>query len=329
MPYLRIRAFSFLPMLVAFVGFSTFRGTMDVTTSVKIALFANIVTLVLDPILIHVMGLGVRGSAFAALAGDLVNAAINLKLLTDKNLIHVKKLLRLPSWARVAPLLKGGIALQIRSLALNLTQLMSTRTIQSIDGTGVAPAAHALAMQTFMMGGIFLGALGMSTQTMIPNAMAKEKYPEHASFEQSTSYVDLLVRRLFRWGIGLGVTVGLIQMALIPIILNSSPLVEVRQAARIPALLSMSFQWISGFVNVGEGVMMGMGDFTHLAVNIVVGAFAYIGALRLFSPTFGLTGVWMGNAVFAMVRAAGVVFHSLSKKRLEPLSGYLQESEAE
>ena len=316
-PFLRIRAFSFLPMLVSFVGFSTFRGVMEVGTAVKVALAANFVTLVLDPVFIHVLGLGVRGSAFAAVSGDLVNSIIYFRLLSSKNLIRWEKISRLPSWRSIAPLLEGGIALQIRSFVINLTQLMVTRVIQSIDENGIAPAAHALAMQTFMMGGIFLGALGMATQTMIPNALQRRKDDTSENGGASVPYVQALTRRLLQWGVGVGVVIGILEFVFLPIILKSSPLQEVREAARVPALLSISFQWINGLVNVGEGVMMGNGRFVRLATNMIVAAIGYVGALLFFPNMLGLTGVWCSLAIFVLLRASGVFVFLLSQKSID------------
>ena len=88
-PFLRIRTFSFMPMLISFVGFSTFRGLMDVKLSAQIALLSNLVLMALDPIFIHVFKFGVRGAAMAAVSGDLLAASIYIKILRGKNLILI------------------------------------------------------------------------------------------------------------------------------------------------------------------------------------------------------------------------------------------------
>ena len=59
------------------------------------------------------------------------------------------------------PLLLGGIAVQLRNVALNVTFLSVTRATQGLDQTGVAAAAHSIAIQVFQIGGIFL--LGLAT----------------------------------------------------------------------------------------------------------------------------------------------------------------------
>jgi Na+-driven multidrug efflux pump len=309
-------------MLLSFVGFSTFRGIMDVKTSVKIALLSNIVTAVLDPILIHVLGFGARGAAIASVSGETVSAILNMKLLLDRNLIQWKKLVKLPSWTSVAPLLRGGAALQVRSVVLNLTGLMVARVIQSLDDRGVAPAAHAIVMQTFQLGNVILGALGMATQTLVPNAMAK-RHEDGGNLVEGVPYAKALVMRLFNWGLKLGFGVGLLQLLFLPMILKSSPLLEVREVARVPTLIAISFQAINAIVNVGEGVMMGSGSFTWLSINIVFAAVGYVGALQIFPQNFGLTGVWISLATFTLIRLAGVLVHLSLKSPWENKSEHM------
>lgn len=62
-PYLMIRALTFIPAMLSTVGFSAFRGTMDVITPFKISLLSNIINIIGDPILIFRFGLGVPGAA--------------------------------------------------------------------------------------------------------------------------------------------------------------------------------------------------------------------------------------------------------------------------
>jgi MATE family multidrug resistance protein len=306
-PYLRIRAFSFLPMLLSFVGFSAFRGTMDVQTSVKVTLAATSVTVLLEPILIYVLGIGVRGAAMATLCGEVVGAIVYLKLLLDRKLMLWGKVFRIPPWKSLEPLVTGGIALQLRSICLNFTFLMVARVIQSLDDTGVSAAAHALAAQTFQLGGIVIGALGMASQTMVPNAMVKVTDGESST--SSISNAKPLINRLLMWGSSLGFLIGLVQLVFLPAILRSSPLTDVREAARVPALIAIAFQGINGVVSVGEGIMMGSGSFTWLSINNILAALGYLAALRVFPEAHGLTGVWMSLSCFTTIRLLGVLVH--------------------
>lgn len=294
-------------MLISFVGFSAFRGTMDVQTSVKVTLAANFVTMLLEPFFIHVLGIGVRGAAIATLCGEVVSAMLYLKLLTGRKLVLWRKVFRIPSWNSVAPLVKGGISLQLRSFCLNFTFLMVARVIQSLDDTGVSAAAHALAAQTFQLGGIVLGALGMAAQTMVPKAMVSAIVDGIPATRISNA--QPLIRRLLMWGSSLGFAIGLVQLVFLPAILRSSPLADVREAARVPALIAIAFQGINGIVSVGEGIMMGTGSFTWLSINIVLAALGYLAALRVFPETHGLTGVWISLSFFTTIRLLGVLVH--------------------
>lgn len=280
---------------------------MDVQTSVKVTLTATLVTVMLEPILIHSLKIGVRGAAMACLAGEFTSAMVYLKLLYKRNFISIHKIFRMPPMRVLAPLIRGGISLQIRSLCLNFTFLMVARVIQSLDDTGVSAAAHALAAQTFQLGGIVLGALGMASQTMVPKAMIIQ----HTGGESTTSIANArpMIKRLITWGSTLGVLIGLAQLILLPAILRSSPLPQVREAARVPALIAIAFQGVNGVVSVGEGCMMGTGHFTWLSINIIFAALGYLGALRVFPHRFGLTGVWISLSVFTLVRLIGVLVH--------------------
>jgi Na+-driven multidrug efflux pump len=146
-PYLLIRAFAFVPSLISLVGFSAFRGVLDTVTPVKVSLFANVFNAVLDPILIFGAGMGVTGAALATLTAELVSAVTYLVLLRKRNMISFQKLFRFPAWAKLEPLIRGGAALQLRNVALNITFLAVARVVQGIDQSGVAAAAHAMAIQ--------------------------------------------------------------------------------------------------------------------------------------------------------------------------------------
>jgi Na+-driven multidrug efflux pump len=284
---------------------------MEVASAVKITMATSLLSAILDPLLIHILGFGVRGSALAGLGAEYTTAAIYLKLLLNRNLLRLDKLAKLPSWGSVAPLIKGSVALQIRSFAMNLTQLAAARVIQSIDDAGVAPAAHALALQTFQLGGILFGALGMATQTLVPGALAKKEGQEVT--KAPIVNVSTLVSRLLCWGLSLGVLVSAIQFSLLPGILRSSPLAEVRATARVPALISISMQALNAVVSIGEGTMMGYGGFVWMSINIMLAALGYVATLQFLPQKFGLAGVWICMATFTAIRLIGSVAFLFTK----------------
>lgn len=309
-PYLLIRSFAFLPSLVSLVGFSAFRGILDTQTPVKISAAANIFNCILDPILIFALAMGVPGAALATLAAEVISAIIYLFLLKRRDLIRWTKLVQPPSWTSLEPLVKGGAALQLRNLSLNLTFLAVARVTQSIDQSGVAAAAHAMAIQTFQIGGIVLLALSTVAQTIVPTAMVsrlsftkgdktnskgEQKWGKRTQATTTSvgglDYARATVNRLMSWGFVLGCGLGALQLLLLPAIRRATPLQEVRDAAKVPAIIASVLQIINGLVFIGEGVMIGTGSFLQLSLSTVVATTGCLWALWFFPPRIGLTGV--------------------------------------
>ena len=317
-PYLLIRSFAFLPNLTSLIGYSAFRGVLDTVTPMKISLFANVFNAVLDPILIFPLGLGVTGAALATLVAEIISAVTFMKILIKKGLVRWSKLLKIPQWSKLKPLLQGGLALQLRNFALNLTFLGVTKVTQSLDSTGVAAAAHALAIQTFQLGGVVLLALSTVAQTIIPNEMIERVDPETGKKTGGKLRARAVSDRLMAWGLVLGATLGAAQIIIFPLLLKSSPLEEVREAARIPSYLASVYQLINGLVFIGEGVMVGTGSFLQLSLNTLVATVATLQALKTLPPKFGITGVWMSFGVFNIIRLAGVWIHQAYNGPLAP-----------
>jgi len=112
----------------------------------KISLAANAFNGILDPILMFTLAMGVTGAALATLSAEVISATFFVVLMLRRQLFRWSKIFRLPSWSKLKPLLKGGAALQLRNVALNVTFLAVARVTQSLDETGVAAAAHGASM---------------------------------------------------------------------------------------------------------------------------------------------------------------------------------------
>jgi len=316
-PYLLIRGFAFLPSLISVTGFSALRGVLDTVTPLKISLFANIFNAVLDPILIFKAGMGVTGAALATLAAEVISAVTFMVVLLNKGLIRWSKLLRLPDMDLLVPLLKGGAALQLRNFALNLTFIAVTRVTQSIDSTGVSAAAHALAIQTFQIGGIFLLALSTVAQILIPREMIEQVDKETGKKSGGLIATKAVANRMMSWGFIMGIVLGALQIALLPLLQKTTPLPEVRKAALVPSYLASLYQTINGLVFIGEGIMVGCGNFLQLSISTSIATAATLLALNILPYKYGLTGVWMSFGVFNTLRLAGVYLH---QTRLGPLA---------
>ncbi|KAL7555115.1 hypothetical protein ACHAWF_018721 [Thalassiosira exigua] len=308
-PYLFIRSFAFLPSLISLIGFSAFRGTLDTSTPLKISATSNIFNAILDPILMFTLSMGVTGAALATLGAELISAITFTAFMFRRKMIRWSKLLRFPTWSKLKPLLEGGAALQLRNVALNLTFLAVARVTQSLDDTGVAAAAHALAIQTFQIGGVVLLALSVVAQTVVPNELIEKVDASTGKRHGGKQAAKNVVNRLMSWGFVLGIGLGSLQLLLLPMLQKSSPLEDVRKAAVVPSILASVYQIMNGLVFIGEGVMVGCGNFLQLSISTVVATIAALIALNTLPALFGLTGVWMSFGVFNICRLAGVWYH--------------------
>mmetsp|Transcript_3174 Transcript_3174/g.4699 ORF Transcript_3174/g.4699 Transcript_3174/m.4699 type:complete len:552 (-) Transcript_3174:91-1746(-) len=317
-PYLFIRSFSLFFQMMSVIGFSAFRGILNTVTPVKISIFANMINIMLDPILIFSLGMGVPGAALATVIAEVASAITYLSLLRKKKMIRFKKIFSAPSWNKLAPLLKGGAALQVRNLALNLVFLSVTRVTQGIDETGVAAAAHALAIQTFQVGGIVLLALSTVAATVIPSELV-EKVDKKTGRKTGGVYAARAVKnRLMSWGLVLGTLLGMFQLVVLPALHKATPMMEVREAARLPAKLASCYQLFNGMVFIGEGVMIGCGNFLQLSVSTLFSTAGFLCALQTLPKRFGLAGVWWSFGVFNILRLLGVAVHQLRTGPLAP-----------
>mgnify|MGYP003685618467 CR=1 FL=1 len=234
---------------VSLVGFAACRGVMDTVTPLKVSFASNLVNVILDPLLIFNSRMGILGAGLATTVSQIFSAVTYLTLLLKRRLVRWQTICRVPSRASLARLAAAGGAVQIRSIALNLAFIGITKTVQSLDQTGTAAAAHAITAQLWQLGGVVLFALSTVASIIIP-AELNRKGGGVASARAAAS-------RLMTWGLIFGAALGCAQLLALPLLSVFSPLVEVQRAAVVPSMIGAVLQLLNGITFVGEGVMVG------------------------------------------------------------------------
>jgi Na+-driven multidrug efflux pump len=184
-----------------------------------------------------------------------------------------------------------------------------TSVAKACISTGVSAAAHAMAIQVFQLGGVVLLALSIVAQTIVPNELIEKVDASTGKRYGGKRAAKNVVNRLMSWGFVLGTCLGTLQLLLLPVLQKSSPLEAVREAAVIPSILASVYQIINGLVFIGEGVMVGCGNFLQLSISTVVATICALISLNTLPKMFGLTGVWMSFGVFNICRLFGVWLH--------------------
>lgn len=289
--YLRIRALAAPALLVVTVGHGAFRGYLDTRTPLKVTLGLNAVNLVLDPVLIFGAGLGLDGAAIATVVAQWVGAGWFLALLIRGGR-RLGIQFELPGVAELAPLLRVGWELVMRTLAL-LAALTLATAIAARIGTETV-AAHQVVGQLWLFLALAVDALAIAAQAMVARHLGAGR----------VAAARAAADRLLWWGIAAGTTLGVLLVLLrgvLPGLFTADPVVAALVAGVMPLLAAM--QPLGAVVFVWDGIFMGAARFRFLAASSVAAALA-AGAFLLAVPEagWGLAGVWWGVAVLLVGR---------------------------
>ena len=323
-PYLRLRALGLLPSLLSSTGFAAYRGSLDTVTPLKVSIGVNLLNLVLDPIFIFgwggkfgmagMKGMGLCGAALATALSETVSGLVYLRLLLRDKLVRWSKLLRPPTWSNLQPLLKGGSAVLLRQLSLNISFLAAASRAQSLDPqSGVRAAAYGIVMQIYSLGIVVNLGMQSAAAALVPSARSAS-----VAMGGGDDAARNIADRSLVWGLLVGCVLAFLQIASLPYIVPLfSTLPEVVDAVRTPAMISGLLQIVNGLVFAGEGIMMGVSSYGALVASTAMGVAIMIGCLTCTPLGKGLNGILVSNGIFHLFLAGAVVVHHLL---LGPLS---------
>jgi putative MATE family efflux protein len=290
--WLRIACLGAPLLLAAQAGNGWLRGVQELRRPVRYVSAGYLLGGVLCPVLVHPAGLGLTGSAVANVTGQVVSAALFLRALLREGLP-----LR-PRWASLRAQLVIGRDLLLRAAVLQLSFLVAAGVVAR---SGTAPlAAHQIALQLWLFLALVLDAFAIAAQTLVGQALGAGRPAEARA----------TARRVVLWGLGTGVAVGALLLALRPALL---PLFTEDPAVRAQAAVVWWFlagmQPLAGVVFALDGVLMGAGDVGYLrTVTIGSAVVGFLPLSLLAGPLgWGLAGVWTGLTLFIGLRLAGVL----------------------
>lgn len=287
--YLRIRALAAPAVLIVLAGHGAFRGLQNTRIPLLAALLANVIHVVLDPILIYTFGFGIAGAAAASVIAQYAAAAWLWRRLRDGvGPIHLGR----GASPHLASLLTAGGILTTRTLLLVLTLALGSATAASIGTAAIA--AHQVVRETWFLTAMVTDGLAIAAQALVAEQVGR----------RDEAAIGALNRRLLRWGllVGLIVAAGWLAGASL-LAAGFAPNAEVGQliedAARIAGLMAPA----AALVWVLDGVLMGRMAFRGLVAStgagLVAGAVVF---LLTESRGWGLAGVWWGMGAMILAR---------------------------
>jgi putative MATE family efflux protein len=290
--WLRVASLGAPLLLVSLAGNGWLRGVQELRRPMRYVLAGSLASLVLCPLLVHPAGLGLVGSAVANVAGQALTAALFVRSLLREDVD------RRPRLAALRAQLVIGRDLLLRAAVLQVSFLVATGVVARAGTAELG--AHQIAIQLFFFLALVLDAYAIAAQTLVGQALGAAR-PDVA---RATA------RRVTLWGLGTGVLVAGLLLALRPVVLplfTDDPAVLAQAAVALWFLAGM--QPLAGVVFALDGVLMGAGDVGYLRTVTIGSALVGFVPLSLLAVPlgWGLAGVWTGLTLFIALRLVAVL----------------------
>jgi MATE family multidrug resistance protein len=289
--YVMIRGLAAPAVLVVRAAHGAYRGFQDTRTPFVVTLGINGVNLALDPFLIFGLGLGVAGAAWATLVAQWIGAAVFIGLFwrgRERFGLSGAK----PVLGEVRRFLRVGRDLAVRSGALLATFTVATAVATRVSDDAVG--AHQILSQVFLFLALGVDALAIAAQAMVGKALGAG----------DRSQLVAVTDRLLALGAVIGLAIAGVLAVLSPFLsgwFTNEPGVLVEVAGAYWLLVAL--QPLGALAFVWDGVFIGLGDVSFLAVAMVISSGAALVILALVLPLgWGLGGVWAALNVLMGMR---------------------------
>lgn len=277
--------------LAAMATIGLFRGFQDTRTTLVVTLIQVVTNTLLCVTFVLVLDLGTFGSGLATAIAEWVGLVSYLVVL-EKLAHQVGAPLRPTGVRAVLTTFRVGLPLLWRSIALRGVLIGATVVASHLGDAELA--AYYVSFTVWYTLSLALDALAIAAQAMLGERLGAAVGDD----------VRVMMRRLMRWSVGLGVLLGIGTIALSPVLpyaFGSDPEVH---GLVIAALVAVGLhQPLSAVVFLLDGVLIGSGDAKYLAF---VQTAAFIGFLPVAWAVVhweaGILALWGAMVWFLTIR---------------------------
>ncbi|MFT5201729.1 MAG: putative MATE family efflux protein [Candidatus Aldehydirespiratoraceae bacterium] len=289
--YLRVSLFGVPAMLIGLAGVGYLRGRQDTARPFYVALATAGLNLVLELVLIYGFDQGIGASALSTVVAQWVAAAIFIRWIRSAVAEHEVNLRPDPSMIR--ELAGDGIDLFIRTAALRGSLTITLAVAARIGDDDLA--AHQIAFEIWNLLALTLDAVAIAAQAMIGRELGRG----------NARRARALGRRMTQWGLTAGTLLGLIVLAVSPVLPHVFSEDKAVLGLASFLLLHVAFaQPIAGVVFALDGVLIGAGDLRFLAYGMWVAAVVLIGsAIVVLLVGAGIGWLWAALHAWLITRA--------------------------
>ena len=286
--YLGLSMLGVPAMLLVFAATGLLRGLQDTRTPLWVAGLGFLINILLNLLFIYGMGLGLVGSALGTVLAQWGMVAVYLVIVVR----HARRE-RAPLRPHRAGLVGGATSngwLFLRTVSLRAAMLLAVFVATDLGSPELA--AFQIAMTLFATMAFALDALAIAAQALVGRGLGAGD--EHQ--------VRQVLRRCLEWGIGGGVLLGLVLVAVSGVLGGLFTSATEVTVLLPPTLIVLGLSVpLGGLVFVLDGVLIGAGDARYLAVtglvNLAVFVPLAVGVL-LWAPA-GAAGLAWLMAAFA------------------------------
>ena len=299
--YLRISIIGAPALLITLAGAGYLRGLQDTRTTLVIAVASNAFNVIVEIVFVYGLDLGIAGSAWGTVLAQ-YGAALAYIAVTARN-VRLEHASVRPQAAGIRATASVGGRVVVRTGSLLAAFLAATAIASRIGDDDVA--AHQIAFQVFLFLGLSLDAIAIAGQAMIGRFLGAEDAGEARA----------AARRMIEWGVAVGVMFGVLLAILRPVIVPLfTPDPDVQSLALQVLLIVAAMQPLNAVVFVLDGILIGAGDVTYLAVAMLVATLGVFvpaaAAVLVFDGSllwlWGALTLWMGARFVGMaVRFVG------------------------
>lgn len=290
--YLRISAAGIPFVVVTLAANGVLRGVSQYRLPLVILLLSNLVNTVLEVLFVFGLDLGMAGSAWSTVIGQVL-AAVAFGVAVRKHLRPAPS--RRPSRSGMAPLAFAGRHLLLRVGAMLAVLGGSTAVAARIDAPTLA--AHQVVIGLFGLVALSLDALAVPAQTLVAEELGRDARLTARELADRAVIMSL-------WA---AVAIGLVLAVAapwLPLAFTTDTAVADRATAALWFLAASLIPAAVAFAH--DGVLIGAGDYRFLgrAALAYLAAIAPLAAVILVFPSLGIAGIWAVIGIWMVLRAA-------------------------
>jgi putative MATE family efflux protein len=310
--YYNIRVWGFPLTLFTFAVFGLFRGLQNTFWPMIIAAIGAGVNIGLDFIFVYgldnfIAPMGFVGAAWASLVAQGIMALLSLYLVLKKTQVSLR--LVFPLHPQIKRLVIMCANLFLRSIALNVALILSTREAAGLDKEYVA--VHTIAMNIWLFTAFFLDGYGAAGNILGGRLLGAKNYLSLWKLTKRVTLYNTLVAMVL-------IFAGLLCYNYVGLIFNKDPLVlGIFTGMFFMVLISLPFNAVAFTL---DAIFKGLGEMAYLR-NVLLGS-TFLGFLPILLLSnymeWGLIGIWGAIIVWVGWRALALIIKY--RKKYLPLA---------